>query len=357
MAHGKLGYGADPIHVTIRGLVLVPAMMMMQRFDVVALLLQQEQKDAFGWIGQKQKRVNPDEARWMMAECERPPGSRARTAHDGKSGGWWMTMILIRNCSCRCVCTTNFGRCGTVPIVLPNKTIVHFSVILVAAAKGRAGRQFLLDPFVLVFLAPCVVFLSKLGIALEDRRHRMSPSSEGSGKLYMCSNCPRRYGIIGYASTNRLASCVHIVVVAFWVKESAVGTTIITTSNNEQIHPSILACCHASQHASFLCRKSRRRRLVAISLPFVPMAPTDSSTTSAFAKATSAAPAGRLDKNTRSLSMNQNQLGIVWIQTMSSNSASHKPPSGLCRSAGILARVAQYLLINSSLRGSKFICL
>jgi hypothetical protein len=74
------------------------------------------------------------------------------------------------------------------------------------------------------------------------------------------------------------------------------GTNITTTSNNEQIQPSIIACCHASQHASFLSQKSRRRRrLVAISLPFVPIATTDSLTTSAFAKVQSAAPADRLD--------------------------------------------------------------
>jgi hypothetical protein len=99
-------------------------------------------------------------------------------------------MILIRNCSCRCVCTTNFGRCGTVPIVLPNKTIVHFSVILVAAADGQTGRQFLLGPFVHVFLIPCMLFLYKLGIALGDRRHSMSPLSEGTGKLYMWQILP-----------------------------------------------------------------------------------------------------------------------------------------------------------------------
>ena len=47
---------------TIRGLVLVPTMIMMQRFDAVALLLRQVQKDAFGWIGQRKNGVNLDEA-------------------------------------------------------------------------------------------------------------------------------------------------------------------------------------------------------------------------------------------------------------------------------------------------------
>jgi hypothetical protein len=189
----------------------------------------------------------------------------------------------------------------------------------VAAADGQAGRQFFLVLFVLVFLAPRVLFLSKLGIALDDRRRRISPLSEGSGSLYMCRNCPRRYEIIGYVSTNRL--------VAFSVKESTIGTTTINTSNNEQIQPSVLACCHANQRAISIRRKSRRRRrFVAISLPLVTNAIADSSTTSAFAKAQSVSPAGRLDKDTRRHTMNQNQLGIVWIPTTSSRSASHKPP-------------------------------
>jgi hypothetical protein len=63
----KLGHRADPSTSTIRGLVPVPEMMMMRRmmiqtFDVVALLLQQEQTDAFGWIGQMRKGVNLDKA-------------------------------------------------------------------------------------------------------------------------------------------------------------------------------------------------------------------------------------------------------------------------------------------------------
>jgi hypothetical protein len=52
MAHGKLGYGADPIHVYHSR----SAMMMMQRFDVVALLLQQEQRMHLGGLG-KSKNV------------------------------------------------------------------------------------------------------------------------------------------------------------------------------------------------------------------------------------------------------------------------------------------------------------
>jgi hypothetical protein len=62
------------------------------------------------------------------------------------------------------------------------------------------------------------------------------------------------------------------------------------------IQTSIIACCHASQSASFLRRKIRRRRLVAISLTLVPIATTDSLTTSALAKPQSAAPADRLDE-------------------------------------------------------------
>jgi hypothetical protein len=104
------------------------------------------------------------------------------------------------------------------------------------------------------------------------------------------------------------------------------GTNITTTSNNEQIQPSIIACCHASQHASFLSQKSRRRRrLVAISLPFVPIATTDSLTTSAFAKVQSAAPADRLDTKYATPFDEPELFGHLWIPTTSSRSASHKP--------------------------------
>jgi hypothetical protein len=78
------------------------------------------------------------------------------------------------------------------------------------------------------------------------------PLNEASGKLYMCSNCTRRYGIIGHASTDRLPSCIIIIIgVAVSIEESAIGTTITTTSNNEQFQPSIVAM-QANAPVSFI---------------------------------------------------------------------------------------------------------
>jgi hypothetical protein len=132
-----------------------------------------------------------------------------------------------------------------------------------------------------------------------------------------------------------------IIGVAFSVEESAIGTTITTirTTNKSNITSSLVAES-ANSPVPFV------EKVVATTvqwrfLPLVPIGITDSSTTSAFAKAQSVDPAGRLDKITRRQTMNQNHLGIVWIPTTSSRSASHKPRSGFCRSAGVLAKNAQ----------------
>jgi hypothetical protein len=119
------------------------------------------------------------------------------------------------------------------------------------------------------------------------------------------------------------ASCIIIVGVAVSIEESAIGTTITITSNNEQFnHPSSLV---AMPRANFLRRKSRRRRLVAISLTFVPIATTDSLTTSALAKPQSAAPADRLDEKYATSYDKPKLTGNLWIPTTSLRSASHKP--------------------------------
>jgi hypothetical protein len=206
-------------------------------------------------------------------------------------------MILIGTCSCRCERTPNFCRCDTVPICFAGQDDSTLLRHPCAAADGWAGRQFLLCQ---------LLFLSKPGIALDDRRRSMSllPLSVGSSKLYMCSNCPRRYGIIGHAITNRLAS--YIIIVGYPCQSRKVPSGPPSpspppaTRTNPTIHHRLLPCQLTRQFpSSKSCRPRRRRRLVALSLPFVPIATIDSSTTSAFAEAQSVAPAGRLDKNTR----------------------------------------------------------
>jgi hypothetical protein len=169
--------------------------------------------------------------------------------------------------------------------------------IVVHIFLNSNNRTNFLGPFVLVFLAPCVLFLFKLGTALDDRRHRMSPLSEGSGKLVMYSNCPRRFGKIGHASTYRLASCMDHHRGSLFGRRKCHRYHYYhhqQQRTNPTIHPRLVLCQPTRQFPSSKSRR-RNRLLVAISRPFVPIAITDSSTTSVFAKAQSAAPAGRLD--------------------------------------------------------------